>query len=125
MKYSQELENIITFFKAAASDQSFYYCAVGETEKELQDLDHELELAATDAVAIKRLGRERKKVLQTRRQHKDVVECTAPLAAFIAEHPRLLNELSVVLGKIRKVEKYHQTRQYIPRVRTDLTIGNR
>ena len=123
MNYSGEIEHIINFLKQATSDYSFCYTAVGEKDKEIVDLEHELELGAADAQARNRVGRELQRVLKDRRQHKDIVECTEPLAAFMTEHPKLLNELAVLLGKVRKVEKYHSTRQYVPRRRTDLTIS--
>lgn len=123
MNYSSEIERMIEFLKKSAADYNFYYTAVGEKQGEITDLEHELELGAADAKARNRVGRELQRVLKDRRQHKDIVECTEPLAAFVTEHPKLLNELAVLLGKVRKVERYHSNRQYVPRKRTDLTIG--
>ncbi len=123
MDYSKEIENIIAFFKTAVGDHDYSYGVVGAKEKEIQDLEHELELAARDTKARARVGRELQQVLKDRRAHKNVVESTDPVCAFLAEHPKMLNEMAVLLGKVRKVEKYHETRQYVPRVRTDLTIG--
>lgn len=123
MKYSQEIESIVTFFKTAADEHRMSTAAVIEKNQEIQDLEHELELAATDAKSRARIGRELQKVLKSRRQHKNIAESTEPIAAFVSEHQKLMNELSALLGKVRKVEKYHETRQYIPRVRTDLTIS--
>lgn len=125
MHYAQELENVIAFFRAATNDYDFSYGFVGDREKEIQDLEHELELAAKDAKARSRVGRELQRVLIARRQHKNIVECTEPIAAYIKEHPKLLSELGTVLGKIRKAENYHATRQYVPRIRADLTISAR
>jgi hypothetical protein len=123
MDYSREIENIVAFLKTATGEYDYSYGVVGTKEKEIQDLEHELELAATDTKARARVGRELQRVLKDRRAHKNIVECAEPVKAFMLEHPKLLNELAVLLGKVRKVEAYHATRQYVPRVRTDLTIG--
>lgn len=123
MNYSHDIEKVIAILKQVDSDYNHYYAAVGEKEKEICDLEHELELSAKDAKARAYISKELQKVLVLRRQYKDTVERAAPVTEFLAANPKLLSTLSALLGKVRKVEKYHETRQYTPRVRKDLTIG--
>lgn len=123
IRYSQELEKFINFLKSASTDYGYYLGAVSEKEKEKTDLEHELELGATDAKARNHVSRELQQVLRDRREFKNVVECTEPIAEYLSVNRKLINELGTVLGKIRKAEKYHETRCYKPRRRTDLTIG--
>jgi hypothetical protein len=54
--------------------------------------------------------------------HKDIAEITAPVADYMYANKKVLNDLGGILGKVRKVNEYHQNRVYNPRVRTDLTI---
>jgi hypothetical protein len=123
IRYANEMEKLIEFLRSAADDNRTYISAVEEKEKEITDLEHELELGASDAKARARVSHELQLVLRERRKYKNIVECTAPIAEHLKSTPKLLNELGVVLGKIRKVERYHDTRHYVPRQRTDLTIG--
>jgi hypothetical protein len=125
MNYAQEFEKAINFIRDAAQWYEFHYGAVGDKDKELQDPDHELELAAKDAKERSRISRERQRVLRERRKHKDIAESTEPIAKFVEANRKLMNDLGAVLGKVRKVEEYHRNRQYNPRVRTDLTIGTK
>jgi len=122
MNYAQEMERAINFLKQAASDYGFHCGCVSDREKEITDLQHELELSAKDAKSRARVSRELQKALIARRYHKDIEECTGPIHAFMSSHPNLLNELGALLGQVRKVDEYHQNRQYTPRVRDDLTI---
>ncbi len=122
MNYAQELENAINFLKRSVSDYGFHGGVVSDREKEISDLQHELELSAKDAKSRTRVSRELQKTLISRRYHKDIEECTGPIDAFMRSHPKLLNELSALLGQVRKVDEYHQNRHYTPRVRDDLTI---
>lgn len=125
MRYAQELERIISWLKAASSDHSYYVAAVGEKDKEKTDIEHAFELNHLDSKSRSRLGKELQQALRTRRQYKNIVECTEPIAVFLQLHPKLLSELAQLLGTVRKVEKYHDTRQYIPRIRKDLEIGKK
>jgi hypothetical protein len=78
MNYAQEIEKAINVIRDAVQWYEFHYGAVSDNEKELTDLDHELELSAKDAQARARISRERQQVLQERRMHKDIAEITAP-----------------------------------------------
>ena len=123
MSYAQKLEECIDFLRGAAQEYEFCCGSVGAKDKEKSDLEHELELAAPTSKERGQVARKLQQVLKERRQYKDVVVSTQAIAEYLGQHPKLLNELAQVLGKVRKEEKYLSQRTYIPRVRKDLTIG--
>jgi hypothetical protein len=118
--YSIEIERFIKFIKQCQSDYKFHYENVGKRDKDKGDLEHQLELGSA-----KERGKTTTKivkVLKERRTSKDMVELTEPIAKFADENKKTIDQLTQVLGQIRKVEKYHGDRSYKPRIRTDLTI---
>lgn len=56
-----------------------------------------------------------------RRKYKDIFEETDDIVQFFKEsqHKKTLDQMRQLLGRVRKVEKYHGNRIYIPRVRGD------
>mgnify|MGYP005780096411 CR=1 FL=1 len=49
-----------------------------------------------------------------RRQYKDILEESEPIVQFFEEpqHKKTREQLKQLLGQMRKVENYHQNRQY-------------
>ena len=95
MKDSEHIEAFTRFLreavlqhKAASEDVSMY-------EMQLQDIEHKLELQ--------------------RRVAKDSVERLSPIVDWIAKHKSVVDNLSQLLGAVRKVENWQQTRFYTPR----------
>lgn len=124
MSYANKLEECINFLRTAASDYGYYCGVVGDKDKEKCDLEHELELAAESEADRGQVALNLQNVLRERRECKDRIASSAPIAEYLNAHPKLLSELGQVLGRIRKEEKYQEQRSYNPRIRTDLTIGN-
>lgn len=118
--YSGEIERFIKAIKQCQLDYNYHFQNVNTKDKETQDLLHELELCEykNKGKAATKLSKVRKE----RRVSKDIVENTEPIVKYINDHKKLINELSQLLGQVRKAEKSHYGRVYIARIRDDLTI---
>ncbi len=90
-----------------------------------QDLLHQLELgnSASRGKTATQLVRVRK----LRRESKDFVDNFAPLVSLMetAEGKYFTRRLNEVLGEMRKVERSHQNRIYIPKAITEIDIANK
>ena len=120
--YAAELERLCNFLKQCQADYDYYYEQVGIKDKEKCDLEHEL-LHAEGYKNRLKVNPKLYKVLQERREAKDIVEKTYPIANYIRENRKVFDGLSQVLGQVRKIESSHVGRAYKPRVRKDLTIA--
>lgn len=96
---------------------------ISRIDKELSDLDHELELSEKlDATKLACLVSTRRKLLKERRICKDEKEYRAIFCEFNSKNDSLANSLKALAEKLNRLFEQMNNRQYIPRVRTDLTI---
>lgn len=53
--------------------------------------------------------------------YKDLFEVTDPVVQFTqdSQNKKALDQMRQLLGKVRKVEKYHENRVYIPRIKEE------
>ncbi len=118
------LKMFLDFIENVKSDYDYNFEAMKNEDRITQDYLHKLELEGLNC-------RERSKVAtrlaanrQARRNHKDVVEKLEPIVAFFNEpqNRRLLNNMTQLLGQVRKVENHHSNRIYVPRVISDDAI---
>jgi len=118
--YSEEISRFLIIMKQSQLDYNYNYENVNKKDKETQDLLHQLELGKykdRDKSATKLA-----KVRKERRIFKDIVENTEPINKYIEENKKIINGLTQLLGQVRKAEKSHEGRIYIPKIREDLTI---
>jgi hypothetical protein len=116
-KPSTYIETFLNFIDTAKSSYQFAYDTVGEEDKGLQDLLHELELAEGNSArgkASTKLRNSRK----NRRINKDITLEYEDIVNFWEEpqNKMVLNKLRQLLGKQRKNENYiYGQRVYKPR----------
>lgn len=114
-KKSETLAEFLNMIAESKEAHTVAYAQVGIQDKLTQDLLHELELGKYEtrrktSTALANCRKER-------RYYKDVVEETELLCDWAKEFQPALRKLQEVLGKMRKVEKYHENRAYVPRVK--------
>lgn len=118
LQTSEKLKAFIDFVDESVNLCGQSYENMKKEENRTQDLLHAIEFETN--------GRERSKICtklhhcrNERRRNKDIVEVTEEIAKFFAEpqHKKTLDQMRQLLGKVRKVEKYHRERTYIPKVR--------
>lgn len=116
-------ENIKQFLDFVGESKKLHTYALEKVkleEKRQQDLIHAIEFEPS--------CKERSKISTRlhgcrldRRRYKDMVEEREEVVRFFQEpqHKKTLDQMTQLLGKVRKVEKYHQDRVYIPRVKEE------
>lgn len=117
---SDEIKRFLDFVTESKEIYDMALDAMHLEEKKTQDFLHAIEFetsAKEQSKICTRLHRSR----QERRRNKDLVEEREDLVKFFQDpqHKRTLDQLTQLLGRVRKVEKYHADRTYYPRVREE------
>lgn len=114
MKTSEQVKTIIDFLEETLKAYAWHYEQVGKMDKATQDILHSFELDKMTSNGRSKLTTALIKTRRERRKHKDVAETLEPLTVFIEANidTKLLHQFKEALGKVRKVEQYHQNRTY-------------
>ncbi len=117
-KVSEQIKSFLDFIDECRELNSMAYDGVGEEDKRHQDLMHEIEFE-DDPDKIAEIGMRIHQNRVQRRVYKDIYAVTAPVIEFARDpqNKKALDSARQLLGKVRKVEKYHETRVYIPRIK--------
>lgn len=115
---SEELKRFLDFVQETQAVYKLAKENMQQEDRRLQDLLHKIEFEPT--------AKERSKICTrlhqsrvARRKYKDLVEETEGLVDFFqdVQNKKVIDKMTQLLGKLRKVEKYHQERVYYPRVK--------
>ena len=115
-KYSEEIEHFLCFLEQCKADLKDAEKQEALADKQTQDILHCLEfqeLSLHDYIAV---GIEQKNIRQNRRKAKDVRETLTQLVDWVAVNKRFIDQLTQMLGKVRKAEKnVEKNRYYVDR----------
>ena len=116
-KRSEQLSEFLNFIRQSKQEYTFAKTEMEKADKLTQDLLHKLELGCTTAAERSKVAKELQTCRKDRRYYKDIIEELGPIIEFIEEggHKKTLDMLPQVLGKVRKVEEYHENRTYKPK----------
>ena len=117
MKEIDALKCVLDFFRDCPTRYQVAYDAMKEEEKLESDLLHKIELDA-GYEERNRLATQLKQCLKRRRENKDILEELEPVLEFLEDrnNKKTVDKMVQLLGKMRKVEKYHKNRSYHPRI---------
>lgn len=117
---SDEIKRFLDFLEENRRLYEFALESMKIEDKKLQDYLHAIEFESTAKQRSKICTNLHKSRID-RRRYKDIVEEREDLVKFLGEpqHKKTLDQLTQLLGRVRKVERYHRDRTYIPRVRGD------
>lgn len=123
-KTSERIKAFLDFVEECRELNSVARSGVGEEDKRHQDLIHAIEFE-DDPDKIARIGIRLHQNRVERRVHKDLFEVTDPVVQFAqdSQNKKTLDQMRQLLGKVRKVEKYHENRVYIPRIKEGSSHG--
>lgn len=115
---SEDIKQFLDFVEESKKLYAYAVDRVKLEEKRQQDLVHAIEFEPSCKERSKISTRLHECRLE-RRRYKDMVEEREEVVKFFQEpqHKKTLDQLVQLLGKVRKVEKYHQNRTYVPRVK--------
>lgn len=114
---AKELERFLNFLDECDREYKYAYDCVGEEDKRLQDLLHEMEFAS-DRNERNRAAVKLQKSRRDRRRYKDIAKRYEKIVTFFEEpgHRNTLNKMRQLLGQQRKEEEYLSSeRTYRPR----------
>lgn len=115
---SEEIKRFLDFVDESRNVYDTAMESMKQEDKKPQDFLHAVEFEASAKERSKictRLHKSR----NDRRRYKDTVEEREDLVMFFhdPQHKKTLEQLPQLLGRVRKVERYHADRTYTPRVR--------
>ena len=115
---SERLAEFLDFIREARSHYKFCGEEMHTQETLTQDYLHKLELDDLNCAERSKIATKLAINRKDRRYYKDRVEELEPIVSFFADqqNKKVLDNLTQVLGQIRKQEDYHKNRTYIPRV---------
>lgn len=115
---SNYLSEFLNFISEAQSHYRFCVDEMETQDKLTQDFLHSLELDELKCKERNKLATQLSINRKDRRYFKDRIEELEPVVAFFEEeqNKKVLNNLKNVLGDIRKAERYHKNRTYIPKI---------
>ena len=115
-KYSEEIEHFLGFLEQCKADLKEAEKQEVLADKQTQDILHCLEfqeLSLHDYIA---LSIEQKNIRQNRRKAKDARETLTQFVDFVSANKRFIDQLTQMLGKVRKAEKnVEKERHYVDR----------
>lgn len=117
MKTSEEIKTFLDFIREAESRYNLALDAMKTEDKRTQDFLHAIEFEP-HAEERSKIATKIRASRKTRRENKDIVEELEPVIDFMSvqANKKVIDQLTQLLGRIRKVEKYHENRSYHPRV---------
>jgi type I site-specific restriction endonuclease len=86
-----------------------------ETEKQLQDIAHRLEIYTDSYHETAKLGKLFREVRRTRRKAKEAQEYAEPVIRWIESNKAAMNSLEKLLGTLRHIQEVQGKRAYFPR----------
>lgn len=115
---SNYLSEFLNFISEAQSHYKFCVEEMETQDKLTQDFLHSLELDELKCKERSKLATQLSINRKDRRYFKDRIEELEPIVKFFEEtqNKKVLDKLTNVLGEIRKAERYHKNRIYIPKV---------
>lgn len=115
---SEKIKAFLDFVDECMELNSIAKEEISKEEKRQQDLLHAIEFEPNGK---KRgpIDTKLHKCRVERRKYKDIFEETDDIVRFFREpqHKKILDQMRQLLGTVRKVEKYHQNRHYINRIK--------
>lgn len=86
-----------------------------QVNNETQDILHQLELYDDPYHQTATLAKKLRDVRRRRRTAKDELEKLTPLCEWIENNKAVIGQLQRLMGDMRKTERHHQNRYYIPK----------
>ena len=139
LKTSEYIANFLNFYTQSLREYEYYYDMVNKCEKLECDIKHKIEMGTyRNRNEQQRLYTQLKLCLKDRRYYKNKVEELEPFVSLFKNlndshnvstndqkfFTKFIDILRNRLGETRKVENYHQSRTYKPRILKDDLINN-
>lgn len=116
---SKKIEQFLNLCNETEQKYKYYIEVMEECNRHTADYLHALELEDMTYNERGKLQTKERKNRKERRLAKDIVECLEPLREYLntPEGKKAHNTLQQVLGKVRRIERYHANRTYRKRAK--------
>lgn len=114
-----KLKEANSYLRNAKVRYQTLYDEVGVCEKAMGDVVHSIEYKKFNRTQASRIVRLAKDIRRQRRAAKEEKEILEPLIELLNKYPRLTEDISAALGKIKRITNEQDTRIYTPRVLED------
>ncbi len=124
---NQYSSTIVTIFQDVQKNYEYNLSVIKQTEDELNDLNHEIELSGPkDMYKGYLLYKNIRELRQKRREAKDTVALLEDMYEFLKgpQGQTFKNQIQKIQGGAAKISESQQHRAYTPRCRNDLTIAD-
>jgi hypothetical protein len=115
---SEIIEDFLTLLRESGSKYDFNHENMNRMDLLATDIDHKFEKMDLTYHQYAQLGKKLTECQRERRIYKDEVEELRHIVEWYKNNQSVYNSLSQLLGNIRKEERYHKERVYMPRVMT-------
>lgn len=113
---SEIISSFLNLLQESKQTYNFAYENQKKEEDKTQDILHKIELDNLNYKERAKLATQLAENRKERRRYKDIAEETYDLYCFAENNKKFINNLTQLLGQVRKVEKYHKDRHYVPKV---------
>ena len=115
MYTSKTIEEFLSFLRDSAQIYHIRRAEQEEQEKITQDILHSLELDNLNYRDTAKAATRLREARQKRREAKDAAEELEPIEQYVRNNQPEIKALERLLGDVRKVERKHENRIYIPK----------
>jgi len=122
MQIPSELESLKeanSYLRNARTRYQTLYDEVGVCEKAMGDVVHSIEYKKFNRTQASRIVRLAKDIRRQRRAAKEEKEILEPLIELMDKYPRLVDDISAALGKVKRIVNEQGSRVYTPRILED------
>lgn len=112
---SKSIKYFLNFMRECQEQYNINNSILQESDKEIQDILHKIELEKLSYHEYARLSIELSKIRQERRKAKDTIMVLEPIVSYLEQNKSIIDSLSELLGKVRKEEKRLENRFYLPK----------
>jgi len=115
-------QNILFSFETLRHDMDTISQKIKDTDSEICDILHDVELTSFNASEGYKLARELQILRKKRREYKEQEEQLDMLRGFVNKHKWIANDLQLNIKTIEGKREQQLHRIYSPKIRTDLKI---
>ncbi len=111
----EKIADFLRFIKEAQQEYKEGVSGERETESQLQDIAHRLEIYTDSYHETAQLGKLFRQVRRTRREAKEAQELNEPLVNWAESSKAALKSLERLMGTLRHIREVQEKRAYFPR----------
>ncbi len=115
----EQLKEVNSYLRNARTRYQTLYDEVGVCEKAMGDVVHSIEYKKFNRTQASRIVRLAKDIRRQRRAAKEEKEILEPIIELLDRYPRLVDDMSAALGKVKRIVNDQGNRVYTPRILED------